>query len=155
MDDGVGQADIIARQMLLVFDQIRCALLIAVDGPFIIASGKACERDVHIIRRATHQTDRELRNPFEAFVPPDEVRLRSRNDMADIDRLACFRIRHEAYISLAMLQVEDLAKGMRRPAECGMAGHIAHLLAADPDLATVIQAAQELGSRPCRHGSYS
>jgi hypothetical protein len=70
-------------------------------------------------------------------MPPDEIVSRSRDDMADIDWLARFRIRHQADIGVAMLQVEDLGKGVRRPGKCRMASHIAHLLAADPDRAIV------------------
>ncbi len=66
-------------------------------------------------------------------MPLNEIVSRSRDDMADIDRFARFGVRHQAYIGFAMLQIKDLGKGMRRPTKCGMAGHIAHLLATHPD----------------------
>ena len=52
-----------ARELVLVRDQVRRALVVAVAAPVVGAPGEAGEGDVHVVGRAPHQPDRQLGRP--------------------------------------------------------------------------------------------
>ena len=115
----MGQATVFAPELLLVADQVGRTLLVAICRPFVRASGKAGKSDVHVVRRAAHEPDRVLGNPFKASMPRCRSSRELRNHVADIDRLARLGIGHQAGVSLAMLQVEDLGQCERRARSAG------------------------------------
>ena len=52
-----------------------------------------------------------------------------------------------------VLKVEERGHRPRRPRESRMGGHVAHALAAHPDLAVILQALEKFLARPCRHAA--
>ena len=93
VDDGVGERDVLAPELLLVADEVLRALLVAVDRPFVAAAGKAREGDVHVVRRAAHQADGIFGDPLEARGAASADPRGARDHVADVDRLAGLRDR--------------------------------------------------------------
>ena len=77
MDQGVGQTEVPAGQLLLERDEVGGAFLVAVDGPFVAAAGETRIGDVHVVRRAAHQADRELGDAAQRLVAAQQVVLAS------------------------------------------------------------------------------
>ena len=126
------QAQVLARHQLLVGDQIGGALLIAVDRPFVAAASKAGEGHVHVVRRPAHQPDGKLRDLLQSGMAADEVLARVRDHVADRDRLAGFRVRHQAGIGRLVLQIEHPGDRRGGATQGGMIHRIRYLVGTDP-----------------------
>ena len=69
VDQGVRKAEILAGQLLLEGDRLAAPSLVAVNAPFVAATGEAGVGHVHIVGGATHQSNRELGDPAQRLVP--------------------------------------------------------------------------------------
>src|SRR5499425_2227808 len=118
--------------------------LVAMRGPLVGASREAGQRHVEVIRGAAHDAYAELGQPLQTRVAALEVAARAWNDVADVDRFARLGIGHEAHGGGLVLEIEESSQGVGRAREGGMGGDVAHPLAADPDLAVVLKAPQEI-----------
>src|SRR5262249_53225893 len=94
----------------------------------------------------------ELGETLQAGVAPLEISTRARDNVAHVDRLARFGIGHEARGGGLMLQIEESGEGARGARQGGMGGAVAHALAADPDLAIVLEVTQEVLAGARGHG---
>ena len=151
LNDRVRERDVLASEELLIRDQIRRTVLVAVGRPFVRASGKPGIRDVHVIRGAAHQADRELRDALQRCVPPLQVSARPRNHMAHVDRLARFGIGHQADVARLVLQIEYLRQRLGRAGEGRMRDYVLDLVVPDPDVARLSEPCEKLFSRSCAH----
>ncbi len=147
----MGEREIATAQELLVRDHPLGAGLVAVGPPFVGPAGKAGEGDVHIVGRAAHQAGGIFRHLTQRPATAREILARARDHVADGDRLARLRIRHQADAGVLVLQVVDLGQRLGGAAEAGMLHDIDNALAVDPDLACAAKSLQEFLACPCRH----
>ena len=153
LHDGVGERDVAAAQELLVGDQPLGAGLVAVEAPFVGPAGEAGKGDVHVVGRAAHQAHRILGDLAQRLAAARQILARARDHVADRDRLAGLRVRHQADLGMLVMEVEDLGQRMGGAAELGMVDDVGNALAVDPDLAGAAKAFQEFLARACRHRS--
>ena len=151
MDQRVGQADVVPAQEFLVFDLARGARLVAVLRPFVRAAGEPGIGDVHVVRRAPHHADGVFRDAAQAAMPPLHVVRRARDHVADIDQLAGLRVREQAVVGGLVLQVEDRGHALGGARERRVRHDVGDAVVADPDLAIVLQSAQQFRARASRH----
>ena len=132
VDQRMCQTQILPRHQLLVGNQVGSAFLIAVDRPFVTTAGKAGEGHVHVVGSPPHQPDGEFRDLLQCGMAADEVLARTRDHVADCDRLAGFRIRHQAGIGRLMLKIEYPGNRRGGAAQGGMVHRIRYLVGTDP-----------------------
>ena len=152
IDDRMRQRNVVAAQIFLIVDEVFRALLVAIYRPFLGAASEARIGHIHVVRRAAHQADRIGGDFFQPRATARQVLPRSRNHVANIDLLARLRIRHQAGVSLFILEIVDGCDATRRARECRVVGDALDLAVADPNLPRLLEALQKLCARTCRHG---
>ena len=75
LNDRMREREILAREKFLIRDKIRGAVIVAGYCPLVGAARKSRERDIHIVRRSTHQTDGVLRDELQRAMPRLEILL--------------------------------------------------------------------------------
>src|SRR5262249_18669640 len=88
----------------------------------------------------------------QAAVAALKVVRRTRDHVADVDRLAGLRIGDQAVVGGFVLQVEHGSHALGGAGEGGMRRYIGGAFVADPYLAAVVQSPPQLRSSPGRHG---
>ena len=154
MDDGVGEADVLAGELALEGLEVGYALLVAAVGPEPRgrSPGEAREGDVHVVGRPAHQPDGRLRDADQSAMATLQILLAAGDQVADVDRLAGLGVRHEAVVGVLVLPVEHLGEGLGRTGQRRMGRHVVHPLAAEPHLAApAAQALEELLAGPRSH----
>src|SRR5262249_34519937 len=126
-------------------------VFVAVDRPFVGTPGKSGVGNIHIVRRAAHETDGVFGNELEASMTLGKVLTRARNHVADIDRLTGLRVGHQADVCRLMLEIEDLGQRPRGARKRRMSSYVADLFTIDPDLARTFQPRQEFLAGSCSH----
>jgi len=86
-------------------------------------------------------------------VAQPQIGLGAGDHVADGDRFPGFRVRDQAVVGVLVMQVIDGGDRLGPAAQGRMVKRIGHPVAADPQLAVVAQAAQEIGSGTGGHGS--
>lgn len=109
VDDGVGERDVLERQLTLEGDEVGVALDVGVVGTFPPGPfpGETGERHVHVVRGAPHESHRRLGDAAQPFVAALQVGLRPRDHVADVDLVTGVSVLHQAVGLAFELPVED------------------------------------------------
>ncbi len=86
IDQGVGEAEVVVPDVLLVANQVLRASLIASSSPHIGPTGEAGEGDIQIVRRPSHHPRCRCRDDLAGASPSFEVLTRPRDEVRDIDQ---------------------------------------------------------------------
>ena len=155
VDDGVGERDVLERELALEGDEVGMALDVRAVRAFPPAAfpGETRERHVHVVGGAAHQPHRRLGDAGQPVVAAHQIGLRPRDHVADVDLLAGLRVVHQALRPALELPIEDRRHRLGGLGERGMIGDVADSFVTDPDVRPAGgQRLQELVSGPRPHG---
>ena len=97
-------------------------------------TGEPSERDVHVVRRATHDPDCELSDAAQTSMAALQVVDRTRDHVADVDGLTRLWIRHQAVVGELVLAIEHGGKALRSSLQLRVRGDVVDALVAEPHL---------------------
>ena len=150
-DDRMGQRPVFSRQPLLIGGERCRAVLVAMRRPGIDIARETGKGDVKIIGRPSHQPDRIFGDFLQAIVPAQQIVLRVRHDMAQIDGLSRFGIGEQAAIGIVVLKIEYRRQRMRGARKAWVIDNVGDARAVHPYFAWAPQPCEELFSGACGH----